>query len=99
MSDFIHFVYWFACVFTSALCVAGLTGDHWHSQSAAMSLLLPLCLSLMLGSFLFLGFWKLRVEWRSYASFLQSDPMAEVSQTRSAATQTANLCPSRFILD
>ena len=59
MSDFLHFACWFACVFTSALCVAGLAGDHWHFQSVAMSLLLPLCLSLMLGSFFFLGIWKL----------------------------------------
>ena len=60
MSDFLDFVGWFACVFSSALCLAVLAGDHWHFQSAAMSLLLPLCLSLMLGSFLFLGFWKFR---------------------------------------
>ena len=99
MSDFIHFVCWFACVFTSALCVAGLTGDHWHSQSAAMSLLLPLCLSLMLGSFLFLGFWKLRVGWRSFASLMQSDSMARVSQTNSVAIRNADLRPPRFILD
>ena len=99
MSDFIHFVCWFACVFASALCVAGLTGDHWHSQSAAMSLLLPLCLSLMLGSFLFLGFWKLRGRRRSSASLMQSDSMARVSQTNSTATRNANLRPSWFVLD
>ena len=99
MSDFIHFVCWFACVFTSALCVAGLTGDHWHSQSAAMSLLLPLCLSLMLGSFLFLGILKLRVGWRSYASLMQSNSMARISEADRVATRNANLRPSRFILD
>ena len=99
MSDFIHCVCWFACVFTSALCVAGLTGDHWHSQSAGMSLLLPLCLSLMLGSFLFLGIWKLRVGWRSYASVTQSDSIARVSQTSNVATRHANLRPSWFVFD
>ena len=99
MSDFIHFVYWFACVFGSALCVAALAGDHWHSQSAAMSLLLPLCLSLMLGSFLFLGFWKLRVGWRSFSNLMQGDSMARVSQTNSIATRNANLRSSWFALD
>ena len=99
MSDFIHFVCWFACVFASALCVGGLAGDHWHFQGAAMSLLLPLCLSLMLGSFLFLGFWKLRGWWRSYASLMQSDSMARVSQTNSVTTRNANLRPSWFVLD
>ena len=94
MSDFIHFVWWFACVFASAICVAGLTGDHWYSQSAAMNFLLPLCLSLMLGSFLFLGFWKLRVGWRSFASIMQSDSMARVSETSSAAAENAKLRPS-----
>ena len=79
MSDFLHFVCWFACVFTSALCVVGLAGNHWYFQSAAMSLLLPLCLSLMLGSFLFLGFWKLRVGRRLYASLMKSDSMAQDS--------------------
>ena len=99
MSDFIYFVYWFACVFVSALCVAGFAWDYWHFQSAAMSLLLPLCLSLMLGSFLFLGFWKLRVGWRSSANLIRSDSMARVSQTSSAATRNANLCSSRCVLD
>ena len=79
MSDFLYFVCWFACVFTSAFVMAGLTGDHWHFQSAAMSLLLPLFLSLTLGSFLFLGFWKLRVWWRLYARLMQSDSIARVS--------------------
>ena len=60
MSDFLHFLCWFACVFISAFCVAELTGEYWHFQSPAMSLLLPLCLSFMLGSFLFLGILKLR---------------------------------------
>ena len=99
MSDFLYFVCWFGCVFTSALCVAGLAGDYWQSEGAAMSLLLPLCLSLMLGSFLFLGFWKLRVGWRSYASLMQSDSIARVSQTNSAATRNVNPRPSRFILN
>ena len=99
MSDFLHFVCWFACVFTSALCVTGLVGDHWHFQSAAMSLLLPLCLSLMLGSFLFLGFWKLRVGWRSYASLAQGGLMARVSQANNAATRNADLRPSQYPLD
>ena len=99
MSDFLHFVCWFACVFTSALCVAGFAGDHWHFQSAAVSLLLPICLSLMLGSFLFLGIWKLRVGWRSRASLTQGDSMARVSETSSAATPNANLRPSRRALD
>ena len=99
MSDFLHFVCWFACVFTSAICVAGLAGDHWHSQSAAISLLLPLCLSLMLGSFLFLGFWKLHVGWRSYASLLQSDSMTRGSQTNRAAARNAKFRPSRSVLD
>ena len=78
MSDFLHFVCWFACVFTSALCVVGLAGNHWHFQSAAMSLLLPLYLSLMLGSFLFLGILKLRVGWRSHASLMQSNSIARI---------------------
>ena len=99
MSDFLQFVCWFARVFTSALCVAGFAGDYWHFQSAAMSLLLPLCLSLMLGSFLFLGFWKLRVGWRSFANLMQGDSMARVSQTNSAATRNVNPRPSRFILN
>ena len=99
MSDFLHFVCWFACVFTSALCVVGLAGNHWHFQSAAMSLLLPLYLSIMLGSFLFLGFWKLRVGWRSYQSFMKSSSMTQVSQTNRAATQNAKFRPSRCILD
>ena len=99
MSDFLHFVCWFACVFASALCVGGLAGDHWHFQGAAMSLLLPLCLSLMLGSFLFLGFWKLRVRWRSSASLGEGDSMAWVSHASSAAIRNANLRPSRFTLD
>lgn len=99
MSDFLDFVCWFACVFASALCVAGLAGDHWHFQSAAVSLLLPICLSLMLGSFLFLGIWKLRVGWRSRASLTQGDSMARVSQTNSIATRNANLRSSWFALD
>ena len=94
MSDFLHFVCWFACVFASALCVAGFTGDHWYSQSVAMSLLLPLCLSLMLGSFLFLGFWKMRVRWRSFASLVQGDSITRASQTNSATTKNAYLRPS-----
>ena len=99
MSDFLYFVCWFGCVFTSALCVAGLAGDYWYSESAAMSLLLPLCLSLMLGSFLFLGFWKLRVEWRSYASLAQGGLMARVSQANNVATRNADLRPSQYPLD
>jgi len=94
MSDFIYFVYWFACVFVSALCVAGFAWDYWHFQSAAMSLLLPLCLSLMLGSFLFLGFWKMRARWRSFASFVQGDSIARGSQTNSATTKNAHLRPT-----
>ena len=78
MSDFLHFLCWFACVFILALCVAELTGEYWHFQSAAMSLLLPLCLSFMLGSFLFLGILKLRVGWRSYASLMQSNSIARI---------------------
>ena len=99
MSDFRHFVCWFACVFISALCVAGLTGDLWHFQSAAMSLLLPLCLSFMLGSSLFLGIWNLRVGWRSYATLMQRNSMARVSQTNTAATGSGKLRPSRFVVD
>jgi len=99
MSDFLHFVCWFVCVFFSAFCVAGLVGDHWHFQSAAMSILLPLCLSLMLGSFLFLGFLKIRVGWCLYASLLQSDSMTRVSQINHAATRDANLRPTRCVLD
>ena len=99
MSDFLQFVCWFACVFTSALCVAGFAGDHWHFQSAAMGLLLPLCLSLLMGSFLFLGLWKLRVGWRLVASVTQSDSIARVSQTSSAATRNVNLRPSPCVLD
>ena len=99
MSDFIHFVYWFFCVFGSALCVAAFAWDHWYFQSAAMSLLLPLCVSLMLGSFLFLVFWKLHVGWRSYASLLQSDSMALGSQTNRTATRNAKFRPSPSVLD
>ena len=94
MSDFIHFVYWFACVFGSALCVAAFAWDHWYFQSAAMSLLLPLCLSLTRGSFLFLGFWKIRVRWCSFASLMQGDSLARVSQTNSATTKNVYLRPS-----
>jgi hypothetical protein len=61
MSDFFHFVCWFVCVFTSALCMAMLTGDHLYFQTAARSIFLSLCVSLMLGSVLFLGIWKLCV--------------------------------------
>ena len=99
MSDFFHFVCWFICVFTSALCVAELAGEYWHFQSAAMSLLLPLCLSFMLGSFLFLGILKLRVGWRLYASLMQSNSMARISEADRVATRNANLRPSRFALD
>ena len=99
MSDFFHFVCWFICVFTSALGVVGLAGDHWHFQSAAMSLLLPLCLSFMLGSFLFLGILKLRVGWRSYTSLMQSNSMARISEADRVATRNAYLRPSRFALD
>ena len=99
MSDFFHFVCWFICVFTSALCVAELTGNHWYFQSAAMSLLLPLCLSFMLGSFLFLGILKLRVGWRSYASLMQSNSIARISEADRVATRNVNLRPSRLALD
>ena len=99
MSDFLHFLCWFACVFILALCVAELTGEYWHFQSAAMSLLLPLCLSFMLGSFLFLGILKLRVGWRSYARLMQSNSMARISEADRVATRNANLRPSRFALD
>ena len=99
MSDFLHFVCWFACVFTSALCVVGLAGNHWYFQSAAMSLLLPLCLSLMLGGFLFLGFWKMRVRWRSFARLAQGDSIARDSLTNTATTEKAYLRPSWFVLD
>ena len=99
MSDFLHFLCWFACVFISALCVAELTGEYWHVQSAAMSLLLPLCLSFMLGSFLFLGILKLRVRWRLYASLMLGNSIARISEADSVATQNPNLRPSRFALD
>jgi len=99
MSDFLHFLCWFACVFILALCVAELTGNHWHFQSAAMSLLLPLCLSFVLGSFLFLGILKLRVGWRSYASLMQSNSIARISEADRVATRNADLRPSRFALD
>ena len=99
MSDFLHFLCWFGCVFISALCVAELGGNHWHFQSAAMSLLVPLCLSFMLGSFLFLGTLKLCVGWRSYASLMQSNSMARISEADRVATRNANLRLSRFALD
>ena len=99
MSDFLHFLCWFACVFILALCVEELTGEYWHFQSAAMSLLLPLCLSFMLGSFLFLGILKLRVVWRSYESLIQSNSIARISEADRVATRNANLRPSRFVLD
>ena len=99
MSDFLHFFYWFVCVFISALCVAELTGGYWHFQSAAMSLLLPLCLSFMLGSFFFLGILNLRVRWRLYASRMQSNSIARISEADRVATRNANLRPSRLALD
>ena len=99
MSDFIHFVCWFACVFASALCVAGLAGDHWHFQSAAIKILLPLYLSIALGSFLFLGIWKLRVAWHSFATLMQSDSMARALQTSSTTARKANVRPSQCVLD
>ena len=99
MSDFLHFLCWFTCVFISALCVAELTGEYWHFQSAAMSLLLPLCLSFMLGSFLFLGILKLRAGWRSYASLMQSISIARISEADRVATRNSDLRPSRFVLD
>ena len=99
MSDFLHFLCWFAWVFILALCVAELTGEYWNFQSAAMSLLLPLCLSFMLGSFLFLGILKLRVGWRSYAGLMQSNSMARISEADRVATRNADLRPSRFALD
>ena len=99
MSDFFHFLCWFVCVFILALCVAELTGNHWHFQSPAMSLLLPLCLSFMLGSFLFLGILKLRVGWRSCASLMQSNSIARISEADRVATRNAYLRPSRFALD
>ena len=99
MSDFLHFVCWFICVFTSALCVAELAGEYWRFQSAAMSLLLPLCLSFMLGSFLFLGILKLRVRWSSYASLMQSNSIARISEADRVATRNSDLRPSRFVLD
>jgi hypothetical protein len=99
MSDFHHFLYWFACVFISALCVAALTGEYWHFQSAAISLLLPLCLSFMLGSFLFLGILKLCVGWRSYASLMQSNSIVRISEADPVAARNADLRPSQFALD
>jgi hypothetical protein len=99
MSDFVHFMCWSACVFASALCVTVLAVDHWDSQSAAMSLLLPLCLSVTLGSFLFLGFCKFRKAWRRYTSPMQSDSMARVSQTNRAVTEATDFRLSRFVLD
>ena len=99
MSDFFHILCWFVCVFILALCVAELTGEYWHFQSAAKSLLLPLCLSFMLGSFLFLGILKLRVGWRSYASLMQSNSIARISEADRVATRNANLRPSWFALD
>ena len=62
MSDFVYFICWFACINASALCIAGPFGDYLHFQSAVMSLLLPLCLSVLAGSCLFLMFLKLRVQ-------------------------------------
>ena len=99
MSNFFQFVYWFACVFGSALGVAGLAGDHLYFQSAAISLLLPLCLSFMLGSVLFLGILKLRVELRSYLSLMQSNSIARISEIDRVASRNANLRPSRFAID
>ena len=99
MSDFIHFMCWSACVFVSALCVTVLAVDHWDFQSAAISLLLPLCLSISLGSFLFLGFYKLRNGWRRYTSPIKSDSMALVSQTNRVAAEATDFRPSRFVLD
>ena len=99
MSEIFHFLCWFACVFILALCVAELTGEHWRFQSAAMSLLLPLCLSFMLGSFLFLGILKLRVGWRSYASFIQSNSIARISEADRVSARNANLRSSWLALD
>ena len=99
MSDLIHFVYWFACVFASALCVAEFAWDHWYFQSAAMSLLVPLCLSLMLGSFLFLGFWKICVRWRSLARLMKGDSIAWVSQANRPTTKKIHLRRLWFVLD
>jgi len=99
MSDCLNFLCWFACVFISALCVAELTGEYWHFQSAATSLLLPFCLSFMLGSFLFLGILKLRVGWRSYASLMPSNSIMRISEADRVATRNADLRPSRFALD
>jgi hypothetical protein len=99
MSDLFYFLSWFACVFNSALCVAGLTRDHWHFESAATNFLLPLCLSFMLGSLLFLGLLKLRVEWRSYVSLMQSNSMARISETDRVAARNVNYRPSWFALD
>jgi hypothetical protein len=99
MSDFLHFLCWFTCVFVSAVCVAKLTGEYWYFQSAAMSLLLPLCLSFMLGSFLFLGILKLRVGWSSYSNLMQSHSIARISEADHVATRNVNFRPSRFALD
>ena len=99
MSDFINFVYWFACVFASALCVAGFAWDHWYFESAAMSLFLPLCISLMFGSFLFLGLWRFRLGRCSYPSLLQTDAVERISQTNNIARRNANLRRPRRVLD
>ena len=99
MSDFLHFLCWFACVFISAFCAAELTGEYWYFQSAAMSLLLPLCLSLTLGSFLFLGVLNLLVGWSPYARIMKSDSMARVSQTNRAVTWNGNIRTSRSVVD
>jgi hypothetical protein len=71
MSDFFQFVCWFACVFVSALCIAGFTGNYSNFQSEAVIILLSLCLSVILGSSVFLGFLGLRDRWNSYERLTQ----------------------------
>jgi hypothetical protein len=99
MSDFFHFVCWFACVFASAIFIAGFIGDHWYFQSAAISLLLPLCISLTLGSLLVLGIWKLRALFSSYLGLTQGNTMVGLSHISRAATGNKNLKSSRFTFD
>jgi hypothetical protein len=91
MSDFVHFLGWLVCVFVSALGVAGLAGDYWHFQSPSTSILLPLCLSFMVGSFVFLGFWKIRVWRRRYANLIRSNLIACNSNAISALPRSVNL--------
>ena len=97
MLDFLQFLYWVACVFVSVLCVAGFAWGH--SQSAAMSLLLPLCLSITFGSFLFLGLWKFRTWWHSRSRLAKDGSTEGLSQINSSPTENAGPKSSWLVFD